>query len=274
MAGAVKLAVLAGDAPHHRALVARLAERFDATCVVLSRNRGAKTSSLRRARTAVANRTAGAPLLAAWREAMASFESAAAPEPSLVVDEIGDPAALAAIERARPDLVVVSGTNLVRPPLLDFVVARGALNLHTGLSPYVRGGPNCTNWCLAENAFPLIGVTVHRLDAGVDAGPIVASATTRFTGRESLAEIQRIVISHGHELVVAAAERVASGRAPAAVPQERLGVGRLFRSRDWTSAAMRRAARNFEERWRPEIVAGADAAAARAALRVVDFDRD
>jgi methionyl-tRNA formyltransferase len=268
----MRVAVLAGDAPHHRALCARLAERVDVACVVLSHNRVGPSSRFRRARFAVVTRTAGAPLLNAWRDAMDSFgESAArAPAPNAVVSEINEQATIDALIAAEPDLVVVSGTNLVRGALLDRVVARGALNLHTGLSPYVRGGPNCTNWCLAEGAFHLIGVTVHRLDAGVDAGPIVASASTPVTGRETLAELQRAVISHGHDLLVAAVERIAAGRDVPSVPQSDLGVaGRTYFSREWTRSAMRRAAANFERRWRPEVVAAGLVASRRAALRCV-----
>src|SRR5690606_7688566 len=42
----------------------------------------------------------------------------------------------------QPDLIVVSGTSLIREKLLSLKPTHGIVNLHTGLSPYVKGGPN------------------------------------------------------------------------------------------------------------------------------------
>ena len=60
----------------------------------------------------------------------------------------------------KPDLILVSGTRLIKEKMLSINPSIGILNLHTGLSPYVKGGPNCTNWCIANREFHLIGNTI------------------------------------------------------------------------------------------------------------------
>jgi methionyl-tRNA formyltransferase len=48
----------------------------------------------------------------------------------------------------------------------------GAINLHTGLSPYARGG-NCNLFMLLESKPEYIGATIHYLDSGIDSGDII-----------------------------------------------------------------------------------------------------
>src|SRR5207342_2259683 len=75
----------------------------------------------------------------------------------------------------KPEAIVVSGTRLVRPPVLELHPPLGMLNLHTGLSPYYRGGP-CTFWSLYNEEPEYAGVTVHHLTPGIDSGDIILSA--------------------------------------------------------------------------------------------------
>ena len=71
------------------------------------------------------------------------------------------------------DLVVVS-EQVFKKKLIDSLKPK-ILNLHTGLSPYVNGGPNCTNWCISNDRFDLIGNTVMYLNEGIDSGNIISS---------------------------------------------------------------------------------------------------
>src|SRR4029077_4353932 len=49
------------------------------------------------------------------------------------------------------------------------------LNVHAGITPRYRG-VHGGYWALAEGSPELCGVTIHRVDAGVDTGPIVEQA--------------------------------------------------------------------------------------------------
>lgn len=74
-----------------------------------------------------------------------------------------------------PDLLVIYGFNWILPPEVFTLPRFGAINIHPSALPRYRG-PAPLLWAL-RNGDPDIGVTVHRVDAGVDTGPILAQAT-------------------------------------------------------------------------------------------------
>lgn len=155
----------------------------------------------------------------------------------------------------RPDMVLVSGTDLLQQPLIDLMGRHGrVMNLHTGLSPYVRGGPNCTNWALALGGFDLIGNTVMWIDAGIDSGNLVATERTPLDGRETLGQLHLKVMEHAHDLYCRAYRRAADGDELPSVPQASIAKGRLFLSKDWTAGRMLEAVTNFRNDYRPEAL--------------------
>ncbi len=71
------------------------------------------------------------------------------------------------------DLLLVCRFELL--PAKVFEVPRiGALNIHSSLLPSYRGF-HPVSWALIDGA-EKTGVTIHRIDAGIDTGPIVAQA--------------------------------------------------------------------------------------------------
>ena len=84
------------------------------------------------------------------------------------------PETLSFLESAAVDTVVVYGTNLIKPPLLDGWPGR-MINMHLGLSPYYRG--TATNFYPLLNEEPeYVGATIHLLAAGIDTGAILRHA--------------------------------------------------------------------------------------------------
>ena len=159
-------------------------------------------------------------------------------------------ALLRLIEREKPNLVLVSGTDLLKRSTLERFGTR-VMNLHTGISPYIKGGPNCTNWALTLGEFDLIGNTIMWIDPGIDSGAIIATERTPLTGRESLLELHLKVIEHAHDLYSRAVQAFAAGKDLPAVPQSSVAEGRLFLSREWNGQAIVRAAFNHRFRYRP-----------------------
>ena len=257
----MRIAVLTTDQPNERALCWKLAAEGRIAGVVCAKNIRTPNRRWRwaRWRQRVANRTVGAPFVSAWaalQRRYAAQHPGWLEAPRLAVRNVNDAQTLAFLDRIAPDFVLVSGTTLLGPALLSQAPRWRALwNLHTGLSPYVKGGPNCTNWCLASGALHLIGNTIMWLDAGVDSGPIVASERAPLTGRETLPELHWAVMEHAHDLSVRAVRALLAGRSVPRVPQASLGDGRTFRNGDWTAAAMRRAWAAFRRDYRPEALA-------------------
>ena len=80
-----------------------------------------------------------------------------------------DRRAVALLREWSPDLVIFTGGNILRQPVLD-VPRLGVLNVHLGFLPEVRG-MSAPEWSLLKNV-PL-GITIHYMDAGVDTGPVL-----------------------------------------------------------------------------------------------------
>jgi len=171
----------------------------------------------------------------AWRN-MKQFYSSQYPAfpdvPVENVSSINSDAANTFTTSLRPDLIIVSGTGLVRKRMLSVPVSIGILNLHTGLSPYVKGGPNCTNWCISVGQPYLIGNTVMWIDEGIDSGNIFTTAFTPFTGSESLNAIHVNVMEHAHALVISAVESVSKGNRQS-VSQKQIAEGTTYYTREW-----------------------------------------
>ena len=203
----------------------------------------------------VAALTIGWPLRKAWSAVLQQYARRypeLPPVPVTVHYGVNAESVLAQIARVRPDLVLVSGTDLLRQPLIDAIQLHGrVMNLHTGLSPYIRGGPNSTNWALALGDFHLIGNTVMWLDAGIDSGSIIATERTPLDGTESITGLHLKVMEHAHDLYCRCVRRFVDGSLVSGTPQREVGKGRLFLNRHWTGRRMLQAVYNFYARFGP-----------------------
>ncbi len=73
-----------------------------------------------------------------------------------------------------PRVVVVSGTRVLSPEVLQCVPA-AFINIHAGITPLYRG-VHGGYWALVAKDADHCGVTVHRVDEGIDTGAILAQA--------------------------------------------------------------------------------------------------
>jgi folate-dependent phosphoribosylglycinamide formyltransferase PurN len=144
----------------------------------------------------------------------------------------------------KPDLILISGTDLLTKATLDRLSTK-IMNLHTGISPYIKGGPNCTNWALSLSEFDLIGNTIMWIDKGIDTGSIIATERTTLTGNENLNELHIKVMDHGHSLYCRSVKNFIEGKALKSVPQKSIDIGRIFYTRDWNSFHMIKAIYNY-----------------------------
>jgi folate-dependent phosphoribosylglycinamide formyltransferase PurN len=85
---------------------------------------------------------------------------------------INDATVVELAEHLQPDVIAVFGTSLIRGPLLR-MGRLGIFNLHGGLSPQYRGA-DCTFWALYNGEPEMVGCTLHRIDAGIDTGTLIA----------------------------------------------------------------------------------------------------
>lgn len=85
----------------------------------------------------------------------------------------------ALLQSLSPPVVVVNGTRILEEKLLS---ATGGvyLNTHVGITPLYRG-VHGGYWTLASGDPEHFGVTIHKIDKGIDTGDIVAQALIKPT---------------------------------------------------------------------------------------------
>lgn len=151
-----------------------------------------------------------------------------------------DPVEIEAMKRAEPDVVLVFGTSLLKPALVDMFPGR-ILNIHLGLSPLYRGaGTNF--WPLVNREPECCGATIHFLDAGIDSGPIIAHVRPDIRSGDGPHDIgNRTIVAAADALAAAAFAHVKS--LIRGVPQS--GDGRLYTRADFSAAAVNRLYENF-----------------------------
>src|SRR6202042_584225 len=76
------------------------------------------------------------------------------------------------LRAAQVDVLVVVAYGLILPAAVLVVPARGCLNIHASLLPRWRGAAPIQRALLAGD--PVTGVTIMRMEAGLDTGPMLA----------------------------------------------------------------------------------------------------
>ena len=89
---------------------------------------------------------------------------------------VNDAVTVQRVRQARPDLLVVFGTGLLRRPILQ-LPAKGALNAHSSLLPHYKG-PRSEFWQCYHNDPRYVGITVHLVNEGVDSGAVLFQVAT------------------------------------------------------------------------------------------------
>ncbi len=138
--------------------------------------------------------------------------------PVLVPDRLRDPAFLAALADLDPRIGILADYGkLLPPPVLD-LPPRGILNLHPSLLPRHRGATPIPATILAGDREG--GVTLFRMDAGMDTGPIVAAARTPVTADEDAPGLEARLARIAGELLARAIGPYLGGQMVAAAQPE------------------------------------------------------
>src|SRR6202140_2204107 len=138
--------------------------------------------------------------------------------PTITTPDQNSPAAILQIKQWSPDLAIFTGGNILRQEVLK-LFRIGVLNSHLALLPEIRG-MSSPEWSLLCGV-PL-GITIHRMDSGIDTGPIVLRR--KFVAAyecASLVDLRNRMIAEGIELIGEAVKGLDLGSVTAA-PQAKL----------------------------------------------------
>jgi methionyl-tRNA formyltransferase len=128
------------------------------------------------------------------------------------------PTAVSQMRRWVADLAIFTGGNILRAAMLK-APRHGVVNSHLALLPEVRG-MSSPEWSLLQEV-PL-GITIHRMESGIDTGPIFMRREFKAANRcNSLSDLRNRMIAEGIEMLAEVVAKLDVG-AIAATAQAKL----------------------------------------------------
>jgi methionyl-tRNA formyltransferase len=165
-------------------------------------------------------------------------------------ETLRSPDAGARIAAARPEVLVVTAYGLILPQAVLDYARLGAINVHASLLPRWRGAAPIQRALLAGDRET--GVSIMRMDAGLDTGPVLAQRRVAIAAEDDAASLEERLAALGAELLLATLGELQAGRAsPQPQPDEGISYARKIDKAetvlDWSRSAaqLARAVRAF-----------------------------
>jgi len=159
-----------------------------------------------------------------------------------------DASSLERIRAAQPDVVVVVAYGrLLRRPLLELAPA-GVVNLHPSLLPAYRGASPIQ--AAISDGGTRTGVTLMRMDAGLDTGPVIAAREVSIRPDESSPALHDRLANAGAELLDEVLDAWVAGRVTAQPQDEEAATLTRPLERADAELDLRRPAQELYDQWR------------------------
>jgi methionyl-tRNA formyltransferase len=126
-------------------------------------------------------------------------------------ERIRRPENVATLSALNPNLIVVVGFGQIIPKSIIDIPMHGILNVHASLLPKYRGAAPI-QWAIANGEHET-GITIMRIDEGLDTGDIVLQWHTPIGPHETAPELSVRLAAKGAELLVQAVAQIAAGTA-------------------------------------------------------------
>ena len=119
-------------------------------------------------------------------------------------------AAVAALAAYAPDVLLVAAYGLILPQRVLDIPRLMPLNVHASLLPKYRGAAPIQRAIMQGEA--VTGVTIMRMEAGLDTGPILLQRAVGIGLDDTSATLHDELAAEGAELLLMALQRLAAGR--------------------------------------------------------------
>jgi methionyl-tRNA formyltransferase len=151
-----------------------------------------------------------------------------------------DAAAVQRLASFRPDVMVVVAYGLILPSAVLAVPRLGCVNIHGSLLPRWRGAAPIHRALLAGDR--TTGISIMRMDEGLDTGPVLSTHETPIGERETAAALHDRLAALGAQALVATLEKYSRDElAPQPQPTEGVIYAQKIRkeeaSLDWQQSA-------------------------------------
>ena len=120
-----------------------------------------------------------------------------------------DPVAQAELAALKPDLMVVVAYGLILPQVVLDIPALGCINSHASLLPRWRGAAPIQRAVQAGDVES--GVTVMRMEAGLDTGPMLLKVATPISAEDTGGSLHDLLAQLGPQAVLQAIAGLADG---------------------------------------------------------------
>jgi methionyl-tRNA formyltransferase len=160
--------------------------------------------------------------------------------PVLQPERARDEKFIAELRELKPDLIVVVAYGQILPPAILDLPRHGCLNVHTSLLPKYRGAAPI-QWAIATGEIET-GVTIMKMDVGLDTGPIVSQRRTPIRSEDDSAVLHDRLAQLGAELLVRTIPDYVAGKIQP-VPQPARGASHAAKIKkedgriDWNQPA-------------------------------------
>lgn len=136
------------------------------------------------------------------RESQSAVKAFALSEmiPVLQPERVRDPAFGAEVDALSPDISVVVAFGQILPESILTRPTRGSLNIHGSLLPELRGAAP-VHWAIIHG-YQTTGVTIMRMEPGLDTGPILHQVTEPIRPDESMSDLATRLSEIGAEALV------------------------------------------------------------------------
>jgi methionyl-tRNA formyltransferase len=161
--------------------------------------------------------------------------------PVLQPPKARDETFIAKLRELKPELVVVVAYGQILPQSILDLPPHGCLNVHTSLLPKYRGAAPI-QWAIA-NGEGETGVTIMKMDAGLDTGPILTTRRTPILPTDDSQSLHDRLAQLGAELLVETIPDYVSGKIQ---PQPQPAEGSTYAAKikkedgriDWSRPAL------------------------------------
>jgi len=116
------------------------------------------------------------------------------------------------LRAAQVDVLVVVAYGLILPAAVLGIPARGCLNIHASLLPRWRGAAPIQRALLAGD--PVTGVTIMRMEAGLDTGPMLLSRSIPIDTRDNAKSLHDKLAALGALLIEESLQALRLGALP------------------------------------------------------------
>jgi methionyl-tRNA formyltransferase len=130
--------------------------------------------------------------------------------PVLQPERARDALFLQQVETLAPDLAIVVAYGQILPQALLALAPLGFLNVHASLLPRYRGAAPI-QWAI-WNGEPETGVTIMKLDAGLDTGPILSQGATPICDSDNAQSLHDRLAQLGAQLLLASLPSYVAGQ--------------------------------------------------------------